>query len=204
MARNSEDKLSVPNADKQERAWTLVVMNQPKTTKQVEEIRSNTKVSRRQVWKMKAVWEAAQARDSKGKAFRHRLKRWHHAYDPYVPNLEDEIEGAHECLTGLTWTMARACYEGKSIEEATEQEQAASLARLLDSKMQDKLKRSPRITAIALNLHDPGLMGELVKEWATLQDELQLLADAREEYKRPGDELKRKLTDGNTLPPGAS
>jgi hypothetical protein len=48
MARNAEDKKPIPNADKQERAWTLVVMNQPQTTEQVKEIRSNTKVSERQ------------------------------------------------------------------------------------------------------------------------------------------------------------
>jgi hypothetical protein len=71
MARNAEDKLSVSNADKQERAWTLVVMTlpHPEPTKQVEEIRRNTKISPRQVWKMKEVWEAAQARALKARRF---------------------------------------------------------------------------------------------------------------------------------------
>jgi hypothetical protein len=144
MARNSEDKLPIPNVDKQERAWTLVVMNQPKTTKQVEEIRHNTKVNPRQVWKMKAVWEAAQAQDNEGKAFRHRLRLWHGASvgNPYLPDLEGEIEGARECLAGLTWTMARACYDGLSLEEASDYEQAASLARRMDARMEDTMKRS--------------------------------------------------------------
>jgi ParB-like chromosome segregation protein Spo0J len=145
MARNSEDKQPVANADKQERAWTLVVMPpHPKTTKQVGEIRYNTKVSERQVWTMKKVWETAQARDKAGEAFRHRLQLRHDASvgNPYLPDLEGEIEGAVECLAGLTWTMAWACYQGLSLEQASDHEQAASLARLLDAKMQDKLKRS--------------------------------------------------------------
>jgi ParB-like nuclease domain len=186
MARNSEDKLSIPNADKQERAWTLVVMPpHPKTTKQVKEIRSNTKISERQVWNMKKVWEAAQARDKAGEAFRHRLQVRHGASvgNPYLPDLEGEIEGARECLEGLTWTMAWACYQGLSLEEASDHEQAASLARLLDARMQDRLKRSARITAIALNLHHAGLMDDLMAEWAKLRDdELEVLKEARDEY----------------------
>jgi hypothetical protein len=194
MARNSEDKLSIPSADKQERAWTLVVINQPKTTEQIREIRHNTKVSERQVWKMKAVWEAPQAQDEAARQFRHRLRLRHGAGcgDPYRHDPEGEIEDAVECLKGLSWTMAWACYQGLSLEEASDHEQAASLARLLDAKMQDKLKRSARITAIALNLHDAGLMNKLVEEWSKLrQNELQLLAAAREEYTRPIDEFKR-------------
>jgi hypothetical protein len=54
---------------------------------------------------------------------------------------------------------------------------------------------SARITAIALNLHDPGLMDKLVEEWAKLKEKPQVLIDARDEYRRPGDELKRKLDE---------
>jgi hypothetical protein len=201
MARNAEDKKPVANVDKQERAWTLVVMNQPKTVKEVEEIRRNTKISPRQVWKMKAVWEAAQAQNAKGAAFRHRLRLRHRAGrgDPYLHDPAGKIEDAVECLQGLTWTEARVCHAGLTLEEASEHEQAASLARFLDERTQDRMKRSARITAIALNLHDPGLMEKLVEEWAKLKEKPQALIDARDEYRRPGDELKRKLVDGSPI-----
>jgi hypothetical protein len=96
--------------------------------------------------------------------------------------------------------MASACYRGLSLEEASEHEQGASLARLLDAKMQDRLKKSARITAIALNLHVPGLMDKLVEEWAKLRKtELYLLADAREEYgRRNKAALKRYADDSAT------
>jgi hypothetical protein len=85
------------------------------------------------------------------------------------------------------------------LEEATEHEQAASLARFLDERTQDRLKRSVRITAIALNLHAPGLMDKLMEEWAELKEKPQVLIDARDEYRRPGDELNRKLADGSPI-----
>jgi hypothetical protein len=73
---------------------------------------------------MKAVWEAAQAQDNEGKAFCHRLRLRHGASggNPYLPDLEGEIEGALECLAGLTWTMAWVCFNGLSLEEASDHE----------------------------------------------------------------------------------
>jgi hypothetical protein len=91
------------------------------------------------------------------------------------------------------------CHAGLTLEEASEHEQAASLARFLDERTQDRLKRSARITAIALNIHAPGLMDELVEAWAKLKEKPQALIDARDEYRRPGDELKRKLADGSPI-----
>jgi hypothetical protein len=40
------------------------------------------------------------------------------------------------------------------------------------------MKRSARITAIALNIHAPGLMDDLVEEWAKLKEKPQVLIDA--------------------------
>jgi hypothetical protein len=40
-------------------------------------------------------------------------------------------------------------------------------------------------------------MDKLVEEWAKLKEKPQVLIDARDEYRRPGDELKRKLDEGD-------
>jgi hypothetical protein len=116
-----------------------------------------------------------------------------------LPNLEDEIEGARECLEGLTWAEAWGCFDGTG-DEPSEHAQAASLARRLDARMEDTLKRSARITAIALNLHSPGLMDDLVEAWTHLREEgWKGMEAARDEYRRPGDELRRKQADGSPV-----
>src|SRR5258706_561333 len=57
---------------------------------------------------------------------------------------------------------------------------------------EDNLKRSARVTAIALNLHDAGLMNKLVDEWAKLrEEEWKPIEAARDEYGRLN-ELKRQ------------
>jgi hypothetical protein len=109
---------------------------------------------------------------SEGKAFRHRLRLKHGNGewwgDPYVNDgSTDEVEGALRCLHGLDWATARACFNGLSLEEANEQTEAASLARRMDARMENTMKRSARVTALALNLHEPGLMQELIEDGQT-------------------------------------
>jgi hypothetical protein len=51
-------------------------------------------------------------------------------------------------LSKLSWKITGALWRGATIEEITEAEAAALLARRINGKLQDELRRNPRITAL--------------------------------------------------------
>jgi hypothetical protein len=50
----------------------------------------------------------------------------------------------------------------------------------MDAKMENTMKRSARVTALALNLHKPGLMQELIDALSGVKNDVPLLTAARE------------------------
>lgn len=53
----------------------------------------------------------------------------------------------------VTWQHARYLYKGLDEEEIDEEEQAQRLARALNDRMSDRLRRNPRVATRALEIH---------------------------------------------------
>jgi len=102
------------------------------------------------------------------------------AEDPYLGEDPTEAEIALKCLESMSWSVVGGCFRGTTPPETTEQEMAGSLARRMDAKMENTMKRSARVTALALNLHKPGLMQELIVALSGVKNDVSLLRAARE------------------------
>ena len=165
MRLNKKDRLNVPQRDRSERAWKLVLIGD----RSKSEIATLCGVSERTVGYMrevKATW--AGKGDVSGKLFRERLAREH-------------IHSLDEC----SWSTARLLYLDAEGKEITTEEEAAKLARRMNSRLENRLSRNPEITARALAIYDPALPKALMDAWKT-QDRSRLEEPEEAEETAPG------------------
>jgi ParB-like chromosome segregation protein Spo0J len=196
MLRNVKDKLSVPQDDKMQEGWKRVLMD----GYSIEHIKTVCGISPRQVSYMRLVKRAALAKTQEGEQFRERLREGTKHYLA-VPNLRDELdvvdhersaEDALWRLKQLSWLRARLIYKGVPEKTATEEEEAVLLERALNSKMADWLKRKPRVTALALKLHDRRLPEQLMDRWLDLENNPEALRTARDIKRRKAEEFMER------------
>lgn len=141
MRLNSKDRLNVPQRDRLEMAWKLVILGDHSKA----EIVQLCGVGEGSVSHMRRITRVyADKNDVGAKLFRKQLA---------VP-LED-----------ASWTSARLAFAGVEPKERDDEERAAKLARRINSKLTNLLSREPRITARALTIYDPELPTALMNEW---------------------------------------
>jgi len=196
MLRNVKDKLSVPRDDKMQEGWKRVLMG----GYTAEHIKAICGISVRQVRYMNGVKRVALEKTKEGEQFRERLRETT-KYWLAVPNLRDELdvvnyersaEDAAWRLKQLSWLRARAIYKGMTVKEITEEEEAVMLERALNSKLEDRLKRNPRVTALALRLHDRMLPEQLMDAWSELESKPETLRDAKDIAKHKAEEYRQR------------
>lgn len=87
--------------------------------------------------------------DAGAKLFRERLQKY---------------AGANS-LDDVKWATARQVYAGVEAKEINEEDRAQRLARNINNRLTDKLKKDPSVTARALEIYDPELPRALMEAW---------------------------------------
>jgi hypothetical protein len=141
MRLNGKDRLNVPQRDRLETAWKLVLLGDHSKAQIVELccVGDGSVAHMRRVVKVYGL-EGEVA----SKLFRKQLG---------VP------------LDEASWTSARLAFAGVEPKERDDEEEAAKLAKRINSRLTNRLSRDPRITARALALYDPDLPKALMAAW---------------------------------------
>jgi hypothetical protein len=168
MLRNGRDKLAVKQADRAQEAWKRVLIGGWTAT----QIKVVCGIHERTVKRMRQVIKVAEENSKRGAAFRTRLREYvvkgNRAPVEYGEEVDAKDTKAREWLEVISWQVAMALRKGEGPEEKLIEERAAALARALVNKMERKLSREPRVTALALRLYDKDLPKSLMAEWAAM------------------------------------
>ena len=141
MRLNGKDRLNVPQRDRLETAWKLVLLGGHSKAEIVE----LCCVGDGSVAHMRRLAKVYGLKDEAGsKLFRKQLG---------VP------------LDEASWTSARLAFIGVEPKERDDEEEAAKLAKRINSRLTNLLSRDPRITARALAIYDPDLPKALIAAW---------------------------------------
>lgn len=149
---NSKDRLNVPKRDLAEAAWKLVLLGKHSKQQIVElcNVAEGTVASMRRV---KRLYED----DSDSTA--------RFARDQFRKRLAMPLEES-------TWANAKLARIGIEIKDRTDEQRAETLARQINNRLTDLLKRNPKITAMALLKYAPELPKALMDEWRTTDPRL--------------------------------
>ncbi len=150
MRGNSKDRLNVTQKDRMEQAWKRVLLDD----KSKAEIAKLCGVGERSVAYMRSV-VTAYSDTSDGAA---RLLR-----DRFRKNLGVPLEEA-------SWGIARMAFHGVESKERDAEQRAETLAKTINSRLTNLLKRDPEVTARALALYDPELPAKLMAAWGKPRD----------------------------------
>jgi hypothetical protein len=178
IKQNNPVKKNVGQADRQEQAWKLTLQGWPEPGQRnhrwsADQLRTTCSVSKRQVFNMRAVVEAAMSpQDEQGKRFRERLcdvnaSTWDTAAGTAAP-LKEASSSAETLayLKRLSWAVAGGMWRGATKEEISHADQAMKLARVLNGRIADELlKYGPAVMAQALEIYNPDLPEFLLEAW---------------------------------------
>lgn len=139
LRRNEVVKLEMKPEDRFESAWQRVVLEWGSK----RDIKRLTGVSDGLIGEMRRIKTAYELKDEFGREFRKKLGR---------------------PLTDASWSLARNAYLNISPAEYDEKKEAAKLAKYLTNRMEGRLSKNPRITALALAIYDPTLPEPLASE----------------------------------------
>lgn len=141
MRLNGKDRLNVSQRDRLEMAWKLVLLGDHSKAEMV----TLCCVGEGSVAHMRRVKKTYDLKGDVGaKLFRKQLG---------LP------------LEESSWTNARLAFAGVEPKERDDEEDAAKLARRINSGLTNLLSRNPSITARALAIYDPNLPSALMDAW---------------------------------------
>lgn len=147
---NRKEHLTLPQRDRLERAWKYVLLGD----RSKAEIVDLCVVGEGTVASMRRIKKAYDACSDAGE----RLVR-----DKFRKNLGIPLEEAR-------WDSARLAFVGVEEKERDDEEKAAKLAKRINSRLTDLLKRDPVVTARALEIYDPTLPRALTAAWNEPRD----------------------------------
>jgi hypothetical protein len=86
---------------------------------------------------------------------------------PQAKELQKELGSA---LDNATWWKTSLVWRGYDKKQIDEEGRAAGLAKILRSRLEDRLSKDPRVTARALIIYDPDLLHPLTKELLAMKE----------------------------------
>lgn len=155
---NSKDRLNVPKRDLAEAAWKLVLFG---------------KHSKQQIVELCSVAEGTVAS-------MRRAKRLYYAEgsDPTTRIQRDQFRKRLAMpLEESTWANVKLARIGIELEERSAEQRAETLARHINNRLSDLLKKDPKITAMALRKYAPELPAALMEEWGKADPRLAALEE---------------------------
>lgn len=138
---NTKDRLNVTQQARLEAAWKLVIIGDHSKA-EIVKLCGVGEGSVAHMRRIKAVYSTKS--DVGAKLFRERLA---------MP------------LDEASWNHARLTYAGVEPKARNDEEEAAKLARRINSRLTNLLSRNPAITARALEIYDPKLPRALTQAW---------------------------------------